>query len=361
MKKKGISLIVLTVTLIVMSILAFVITISIKDSTKSAKITAFAEELREIRGESQAYYLKNGKYPVLSDKSYTQADLLSISRDSAELQNEITLNNDNSSTYYKVDLDEISKSGGIYGTGQNEYDFYVLSADGRYIYYPRGIKIGDTVYFSVTNKMSSINRIDLNLPDDTDVNSVKSAEGITVTRDKIYWTNELSLTVNTTVNSNEKLYYSIGSVKTQITSSFPYTVKLNASFAQNNSALSEALANGNGIIFTKEDTSGKIIAKTNIDISNLDITKPSVGTPVVEKYSDYTLISFTDASDGGGSGIDSSFYVTSSNTYSASSIISSGMAGQPYSIKVDKSVTYVQYVIVDKAGNVSSVEKVNVN
>ena len=361
MKKRGISLIVLVITMIVITILSFVIVVSIEDYTKSALLATFAEELREIGDGVQAYYLKNGEYPIVEDVVYTKADLLNISQDSQELQNEMNINNDISNEYYKIDLEKVSENTSLYGKEKYENDFYVLSISNNIVYYPLGIYVGDEVYFSLTSKMGNINREQVNSNNLGDVSSVSGVTKITVTNDKTGLTNEFNLTVDTTLNSTEKLYYTIGSIKAQIIDDLPCVVKLNYDIMLKKSTLLlDAMVKHYDIIFTKEDSSGKIIAQTKIATNNLDIFSPDAGTPVVEKLSEYILVTFADATDYE-SGIDKSYYTTDTTSFDAAKLMSEGKKGGTHSIKLDTSATYLQYIVVDKAGNSSSVKRISID
>ena len=359
MKKSGISLIVLIITMIVMSILAFTIIISLNDSTAGAKETGFAAELKEIMDAAQVYYLQHGELPVIAGTSYTQSNLLSISMDSQELQNEFDINNDESSHYYKIDLGKITKSGSLYGSDKKTNDFYVISEDGNFVYYPLGVNIKGNKYFSLTNKLLQISDVGGTENVVGDVTSVTASEKITVLKSSEEWSNNLNLKVNTPLASGEKLYYIIGSVKTQITATLPYTLTLSNSTIASNTTLATEISKNEPVVFQKENSAGKVIAKTVIDIDNLDIYSPTIGTPVARKYSDYTSVEFSKASDDK-SGIVASYYFTDSADYTASQFLANGNKGGAYSIKLDADAAYVQFVLVDKAGNVSDVKEFDI-
>ena len=57
-KKKGISLVVLLMTIIVALILLTASTVSIVDAADNATISAFAEELKTLEDTSKEYYLQ---------------------------------------------------------------------------------------------------------------------------------------------------------------------------------------------------------------------------------------------------------------------------------------------------------------
>lgn len=359
MRKRGMSLIVLTITLIVMSVLAGAIVMSLNNSTDEAKLTGFATELKEILEASQTYYLQHDEFPVVAGMTYSKTDLLGISADAQELENEFNLNHDNSTAYYKLDLSKISNSGGLYGNDEKANDFYVISDDGNFVYYPLGVKVNDNIYYSLTEKLAQI--VDLNVAGSTtgDVTNVTTSTKISVAKDTDEWTNSLSLSVNTTLNSGEKLYYIIGNVKTQITGSLPYTFSLSNSTITANSTLETEFAKTQDIVFQKEDSSGKVIAKTALSIENLDIYSPTIGEANTKSYSDYIMVELSNAQDDK-SGILASYFLTDSTTYTAAQLVTLGTKASAYSIKLDTDATFVQFVVVDNAGNVSEIKRLNI-
>lgn len=271
LKKKGISLVVLTITLILMSILATTIVMSLDNSLYTSKEVGFATELKEITEGAQTYYLLNKELPIDKSTSFTKIDLLGIAEDSAELQNEISLNQDISAVYYKIDMNLIASSDSLYGNGSSTYDFYVISQDGNFVYYPLGVKVGDNVYYSLTSKLSQIT--DVSLSDSTagDVTSIITTTKISVIKSTEMPTKSLTLTVNTTLDEGEKLYYVLGDTKTQITS-LPYALELSEA------TLSSEQKDISKVVFQKENSSQKVIAKTYVDITNLEITDSAVQT-----------------------------------------------------------------------------------
>lgn len=350
MKKEGVSLITLGVTLIVMSILAVAVVMSLNNSIDGSKETGFATELKEITEGAQAYYLLNKELPVDKTASYTQTDLLGISVDAFELQNEFNLNYDTSATYYKIDLSLIASTSGLYGNGASTYDFYVISEDGNFVYYPLGVKVGENIYFSLTSKLTQVTDISVSESVGESVTSVTSTAKISAAKSTKDWTNALSISVNTELGTGETLYYVIGDSETQITDALPYTLELSSATNLNGK---------NEIAFEKKNSAGKVIAKTIVDLDNFDNTAPTIGETVIQKTNDYVYVVFTGATDDK-SQIAKSYYKTDSTTYTATQLVESGTEGGTHSIKLDTSATYVQFVVVDNAGNVSAVKAVTI-
>ncbi len=359
MGKKGISLVLLTVILIIMSILAFTIVITLSDSIDDSKEVAFAVELKEIHEAAQSYYLQNGKYPVDESVSYTKSDLLGISINSQALQEEFEINQDIATKYYRIELSKIAKTEGFYGNNDNEADFYVISEDGNFVYYPLGVEIDGVVYFSLTSKISQINDEDLSKNTNEDVQSVFITSRISVLKSTDKWTNSLELTVNTKLEDDETLYYIVGDVKTPIAETLPYTLKLSYDTITTNSEMFSELSEMNDVIFQKEDENGKVIAKTSVNVENLDIISPTIGDPVIVRQNDCVIVKFSDATDDK-SGVACSYYGVSDIDYTATQLISAGSKGETYKIKLDLAVAEVQFVVVDNAGNASLVKTVSI-
>ena len=356
MEKRGISLIVLVITMVVMSILAFTIVLNVDDSTQSAKITTFAEELRNIDDSVQTYYLKNNEYPVVKGVSYTKEGLLSISSSSAELKNEFDLNNDNSQTYYKIDLKKLTKSDSLYGNDKFDKDFYVISEDGNFIYYPFGIDVGDTWYFSLTSKLGKISGGNTTLKPSGSIEGTSKTSGITVEKSTEEWTNNLNITIDSDLNEGEKIYYKLSNDEKAI-DAVPFTLTFSSQTLS--STQKKALEDTGEVNFIKK-SGDTIISSRTLKLNNLDVEAPVINKIEVITYSDYNVIKFTEATDNK-SGIVASYYTTDTSDMTAEELINSGEKGDRYSIKLyDKTITSLQMVIVDRAGNISEVTKVSI-
>ena len=129
--KKGISLIALVITLIIMMILASVALYTSADATNNAKLTSFAEDLTNMEDLVSEYYLTNNELPIVSGVSYVKADVLGLCTNGVEtLSEEITTNGDNSAVFFKLDLAKLpieSSSRGMEQEGSTDiYLIYLL-------------------------------------------------------------------------------------------------------------------------------------------------------------------------------------------------------------------------------------------
>jgi len=351
--KSGISLVILVITIVIMSILATVVLINTNNSTDDALRAAFTDELTTILQATNEYYLNNGVYPI--SNVYTREQVINLAtseENKLKLENEMILNKDNDTLYYEINLELIRVSGGLI----EENAVYIINSDATDIYYPIGFEIDEDVYFSLSSNLTVINKLDTS---STSMNTNSGIDNITnsiiLSKSVEGWTNNLTITVTTTINS-EELYYTVGGVEQQLTSSEPYTVNLSK-----NTLTSEQQTNlktDPNIYFTKKNN-GVIVAKSSIDISNLDVVAPILNSePTIVPANGYNVVKFiTQMQDT--SGILESYYTTNLNI-AADEIVTSGIKGEASYINLDKSISNINMVMVDRAGNVSEIISVTI-
>ncbi len=106
--EKGISLIVLVITIVVALILISVVTISMVNSIDNANLTYFAKDLTSIQAAAESYYITNNVLPIENIPVKTKDEILAFCGDSAELTIEFVENNDEASEFYVLDLAKIN-------------------------------------------------------------------------------------------------------------------------------------------------------------------------------------------------------------------------------------------------------------
>lgn len=230
--KKGISMIILVVTIVLALILVSTITITTGDSIVNARITAFAQDLKKVEEGVTLYYQQNDEFPVLGEnKAYSKAEILEIVPDRVEsaFVEELELNNDNVENdnlgaFYMIDLAKIDveeTSRGIQrDADSNELlsDVFVVSYPSMNVYYLEGLKAKNTVYFSLSSKISRVVKVSeitnyteqkaslFSLSRFVDVGFIQD---VTVRREVKSWTNKLNILIDANMESNETLYFSI--------------------------------------------------------------------------------------------------------------------------------------------------------
>ncbi len=156
--KKGISLIALVATIVIIGILLSAIVIRSRDILTKTSKKEFANELYLVESQVEKYYFKNSEYPI-SDS--IQIDLSSIEdRDVYQFKEEQGYP-DGVITLYKIDLYEADVDEAKRGTQDSgSKDVYAVSQDTGNIYYVAGYKSGYDTFYTLTDDLLDL--IDLN-------------------------------------------------------------------------------------------------------------------------------------------------------------------------------------------------------
>ena len=172
--KRGISLVALLITILVMAILSAVVVLSAKNSVDNTNVTDFMNDLQKIQDAAQNYYMENGVYPFSENLELSQVQVLEqVGADKrAELREEMELNNDYSEdgteSYYIIDLSKIDVTQtkrGVKKSG-NANDVYIIAKSSGNVYYLDGLETKDNTYFSITEKAVKLYSINEPLKDD---------------------------------------------------------------------------------------------------------------------------------------------------------------------------------------------------
>lgn len=180
--KKGISLVSLIISIIIMTILAGIVTISGISSVKSVALDTFALEILDIQNAVEEYRYKYGKYPVTTDYLFDTRNVEDISQFSEET---ITDNNIN---FKLVDLSSIGIRNTKYGNNDTLKDVYVLSEKTGIVYYLTGVSYERKRYYTLTDELYSLLNIN-------DTNKLISEDDVKV-YDVIFTPSTTDYTVN---------------------------------------------------------------------------------------------------------------------------------------------------------------------
>lgn len=145
---KGITLITLSITIIIMMILSFTVSVNTSMYIERKKKTNFETDIIKLQEEVSHYYVENKELPIAN--KYTNVDML---------EKDI---NDNEN-YYVIDLAEFEDLGLNYG--QDYYkiidytleindleDIYIINQQSHAIYYPKGIMYGGVINYTVDSE-----------------------------------------------------------------------------------------------------------------------------------------------------------------------------------------------------------------
>ncbi len=144
--KKGISLVSVIISIVVMTILATVVVTTGIDSFGSANVNAFATEILNIQTAVNEYYYRYNAYPV---GTITAINVSSMTeRELAQFNGETIVNNN--ITLKLVDLSLIGINDTKYGKQEYSTDVYAISEQTGRVYYLAGIEYEGVVYYTPT-------------------------------------------------------------------------------------------------------------------------------------------------------------------------------------------------------------------
>lgn len=219
MKKNGISLIVLVVTIVVTIILSATVILTVDNSSSKARISSFMEELSVIEDSITSYYLQNDILPIQENtEKMTETDIMSlVGTDKGKyLKEEIDLNFDTDFedahvVYYYIDLNKLDITNIGRGLGKsNTLDKYVVAYPSLNLYYLDGFVEKSTYYFSLSPKIT--NKVNIKNSDNKKAGSgvsIQTVQGVTVKKLNNDFSNKLDLSIDSYIEANENIYISI--------------------------------------------------------------------------------------------------------------------------------------------------------
>lgn len=380
MNKKGISLVILVITILVMIVLASVIVTVSSDAFNNSKKAAFAMDLEQVEQLVEEYYLNNNELPINIEDEYDKSTLVGLALEGAEfLSEEINLNGDDDETFYKIDMSKLPIEETLRGLDEDEADIFVITNTSYNVYYVRGERIGDVYYFSLTEELTGKSKLNDEVAlDDSNVSITGSTGVIKLTKNTKDWTNDLTVTVDATLESGETLKYYIAGedVSSSVSEN---TIDVDEILNANNTLKTTFYSNdANKVVTVQKILSNEVIAETAINVSNLDILSGDVSSLNVTNtvYANFVLSKITGYTDLGGSSVKEArvlytgtldddgnivpYYTDTPSTITKEYINSVGVKNSATAIKLPKDVSEYMVVFIDNAGNISEPVKCTV-
>lgn len=153
--KKGIAMVTLVVIIAVMLTLVSVITYTGINTSNTSKKMSFASEIKMVQENIDGYRTNNeGEFPI---SDFVIIDLINASDDVKKqftdngediIDNKVYLNKID---YTQLDLNSLSR-----GIGKTSDDIYALSTKSGIVYYAKGLKIGSTTYYTLTDELKNL-------------------------------------------------------------------------------------------------------------------------------------------------------------------------------------------------------------
>ena len=185
--KKGITLIMLTITMVILLILLSTVTITGFNTYNNNQKLSFATEINMIQMMVDTYKTKNdGIYPTNAEFELNIAGVTESAK--VQFANETMTNN--KINLKKIDYDKLGVSSLKYGNGSGgEVDSYLVSEKTGIVYYAKGVKIGSNTYYTLTDELKTM--VSVISPNST----VDNESGITFTVSETEFTSDKVETV----------------------------------------------------------------------------------------------------------------------------------------------------------------------
>ena len=157
-KERGVTLIALVVTIVILSLLACTVAANVDGLTNTKTKTDFEQDISELAEKVEQYYARNKTLPVLNE--YTNTSMF------------IDVKNVNDSdTYWVIDIASLGLDSLNYGADYqtiqamndpsadvSQYtDVYIINRGSHTIYYPKGVEYDGAIHYSVEDYYSEAN------------------------------------------------------------------------------------------------------------------------------------------------------------------------------------------------------------
>lgn len=154
--KKGISLLVLLITIAVILILLTTITFSADNIISNTKKRQFAKEIYEVQNLVDKYKYENDDYPYIIENDEKKVININVENIDEQFVGEDSINN--TITLYPIDLSKAGVQNLSRGTNKNdnENDVYAFSNKTGRVYYVKGYKVRNNTYYTLTDELKSL-------------------------------------------------------------------------------------------------------------------------------------------------------------------------------------------------------------
>ena len=192
---KGVTLLVLTITVIVLIIVSSIIITNSKSQIATKRINNLYSDIDSISTKVSDYYLKNNSLPVY-DNAYLNNSTELNSLFQTNGGNDYHININDSGVYYVLNLSKLDNLTLNYGSDfknwsdtstYNDYqDLYIINEVSHQIYYPKGIEYGNEVYFSKDITDDFVDKITTNIVADVfEINTIDATKNNLTSGDKV--------------------------------------------------------------------------------------------------------------------------------------------------------------------------------
>ncbi len=150
--KKGISLMVLGITIVVMIILASTMVVSCQNMITDTLKQDFASEIYSLQKLVDTYYYLNQEYPILASIQIDLSEIDPIWWSQFEGEDIISQKIE----LYQIDLEKCDVEQLKRGVGKTSKDYYAVSQKTGKIYYIQGFQSENAIYYTLTPELKSV-------------------------------------------------------------------------------------------------------------------------------------------------------------------------------------------------------------
>ncbi|MEG2275888.1 MAG: hypothetical protein RSC09_05265 [Clostridia bacterium] len=268
--KKGITLMVLSLTIVIISIISTAVVASVATTKSDAKFVTFMSEIDEIEENIRANFEITGQLPVKNNITFTKEELaakLSL-EDSKVFLKEVSENMDTDEKYMEIDLKALGARSAKRGAQQGgALDVYFLSKSSMHVYYLSGLKNDGTLHFTSIKKDKAAR--------EESIGNINT-EYIKVSKQQKSWTNKIDFNISCNLAKEDmaiaKIFASGALVaEVDITENARNGVYR---YCATDKLPVETIAKTDKIVFYKTNNLKEVLASTEVLLDNLDIVSP---------------------------------------------------------------------------------------
>lgn len=202
---KGITLIVLTITIIVLLIITSITIYNSKSHLAIKNLNNLYSDIESIRTKVSDYYLSNNSLPIYENAYLEDSSELTTLLKANGGEGDI-INVNDEGKYYVLNLSKLDNLTLNYGREYSHWndtsnfstyqDLYIINEITHQIYYPKGIKYKDEVHFSQEVDNNIINKIEI----DTITTNALTISFNKINKNSIEDENKIVIEANITLN-----------------------------------------------------------------------------------------------------------------------------------------------------------------
>ena len=214
---KGVTLIILTITIIVLLIITGITINNSKSQLMIKKVNNLYSDIDSISTKVSDYYLKNNSLPVFDNNIYlnSNSELDTLIEKNGGDKSVINANDDG--PYYVLNLSKLENLTLNFGSEYKKWndtstsnmyqDLYIINGVTHQIYYPKGITYGKNIYFTKNSEKKSIERIKTaTVSDEFKILSVEGKKNKIENSDKVIVSADVSLSIGSNYKKDTLKY-----------------------------------------------------------------------------------------------------------------------------------------------------------